>query len=132
MKKIILLMVCLLLANCATIIKGSTRSVSLQSSEPDYKDPIKVKVINNNFVQSTTLPNTVFLTGGSGATQVIVKDKCFRETTTVIDQNVNPWIIGNIFVGFIGTSTDYLTGAMWTYDENVTVRTEENGVCRIK
>ncbi len=133
MKKIALLIICLLLTNCATYISGNSRTVSLQPSDPDYEKQIRAQVVNKQMTQTVQMPGLVNLKGGSGKAQVIVKDKCFRETTTTIKQKPNYWFLANTLFTYaapFSTTTDFVSGSMWTYDENVVVNVIENGVCR--
>lgn len=131
MKKIYLSLI-LVLSGCATIISGTTTSINLiPSNASDYEDTIKVQVSNKNTLQTIQLPGSVLVKTGGSPLLVAVKDKCFRETTTTIEPKVNYVFLGNIITGGLtGTTTDALSGALWTYDDSFVVNVVENGTCK--
>ena len=101
------------------------------SSNTDYEEPIKVQVSNKNTLQTIQLPGSVLVKTGDSPLSVVVKDKCFRETTTTIQPKVNYVFLGNIITGGLtGTTTDALSGALWTYDDSAIVNVVENGTCK--
>ncbi len=122
----------LVLSNCASIISGTTTSVNLQpSNEADYNEPIRVQVSNKNTIQTIQIPGSVTVKTGSSPLKIVVKDKCFRETTTTLNSKVNYVFLGNVITGGLtGTSTDALTGALWTYDDSAVVNVVQNGTCK--
>lgn len=132
MKKLLcLVVISLLLTSCATIVSGTKSTVNLQPSDIEYDGSIKVQVSNKNTIQTVQLPGSVQVPSGYSPLKIVVKDKCFRETTTTLNSTINYWFLGNVFtLGLIGTTTDALTGALWTYDDAYVVNTERNGVCR--
>lgn len=131
MKKNLLILVSLfLLSSCATIISGTTTSVNLSPSDPEAEN-VKVQVQSKYSVQNITLPGSVMIKKSSGPIDIIVKDKCFREQTTTINSTVDYWFLGNIITGgLIGTTTDALSGALWTYDDTAVVDVVPNGTCK--
>ena len=132
MKKILFsIFVLLLLSNCATLVSGTTTSINLQSSNPDYEEPIKVQVSNRNTIQTITLPGTTTVKRDSDSLDIVVKDKCFRETQSKVNSRVNYWTLGNVITGGLtGTTTDALSGALWTYDDSYIVPVQSNGICK--
>ncbi|MFP3944850.1 MAG: hypothetical protein ACLFWF_13205 [Alphaproteobacteria bacterium] len=50
----------------------------------------------------------------------------YRTKTVEIGANLEPWAIGNVFLGgFIGLSVDWSTGAMHEYPDAYTIHMEE-------
>lgn len=131
MKKNLLVLISLfLLSSCATIISGTTTSVNLSPSDPEAEN-VKVQVHSKYTIQNLTLPSSIMVKKGSGPLNVTVKDKCFREQTTTLDSKVDYWFLGNIITGGLtGTTTDALSGALWTYDDTAVVNVVPNGTCK--
>jgi len=126
MKRLFVLMLAglFLFSSCATIIKGTNQTVSIQSepagAECDVKDSktgIKVAHI--------TTPGAVNLKRGSGYFQ----SPDYRITCNLLNYNtgetpliseVNGWYLGGnlLFGGLIGYFiVDPLSGAMWSYPD---------------
>ena len=118
------------MSSCATIISGTTTSVNLSPSDPEAEN-VKVQVQSKYSVQNITLPGSIMVKKGSGSLNVVVKDKCFREQATVVNSKVDYWFLGNIITGGVfGTTTDALSGALWTYDDAAVVNVVPNGTCK--
>ena len=132
MKKILcFLAICLLCSACSTIISGTTTTVNLQPSDSEYQEPIKVQIKGKYSAQTINLPGTFSTKTGNDSLVVTVKDKCFRETSTVLEPKINYWVLGNFITGGLtGTTTDALSGALWTYDDVYVINVEENGTCK--
>lgn len=117
--------------SCASLIDGTTRTVNLTTTNPDYDRPIKVQIANKNTIQNIYVPGTTVVKASNSSLNITVKDKCFRQTTITSSSRLNYWTLGNLITGGVfGTTTDALTGALWTYDEGILIPVEENGTCK--
>ena len=112
------------LAGCATIVDGTTCSVTI-TSRPEGAD---VTVLNSagKMVFSGKTPAAVELKRGKGYFQgedytVKFASSGYQPTEVPITKHLNGWYFGNIFLGgLIGMLiVDPLTGAMWTLDNNI-------------
>jgi len=112
------------LAGCATIINGTTCSVTI-TSQPEDAD---VTVVNSagRTVFTGKTPAAVELRRGKGYFQgehytVKFVKSGYQPTELRITKHLDGWYFGNILLGgWIGMLiVDPLTGAMWTLDNNI-------------
>ena len=101
-----------LFSGCATIVSGKTQKVKFISEKP-----VKITVDN----KTSTTPATIEIKRENSSK--IVTAECENKTKQIIlKRKVNPWFAGNlIFGGALGSTTDYVSGAMWEYDDIVNV-----------
>ena len=101
-----------LFSGCATIVSGKTQKVSFVSDKP-----AKITIDN----QTYTTPATIEIKRENSSK--IVTAECENKTKQIIlKRKVNPWFAGNlIFGGVLGSTTDYVSGAIWEYDDIVNV-----------
>lgn len=96
------------LGGCATLVSGSSQSVSFDSS------PEGAKVLVNGTPVGVT-PFAVMLKRESG-TVVTVKKDGYRPQSFPLKSRFNPYFWGNILVGgLIGSSIDVISGATVEY-----------------
>ena len=99
-----------LFSGCATILDGTTQKINLTASKPT-----KVKIDN----KEVTAPAIVSVKR-ENKDLIITNEKCGQQK--VLNKKVNPTFFVNILSGGVfGSTTDYATGAMWKYDDNVNV-----------
>lgn len=126
----------LLLSGCASIFSGTSTTINIVSSDTSATDKIKVEMISKSGTKTLSLPTIVTVEKGSQPISIIVKDKCYRETTYLAHATIDPMFLGDILglsfflLGTTSISTDSLTGAMWTYDSEVIVPVVSNGTCK--
>lgn len=111
----------LLTTGCATIVKGGTQAIKINS----VPDAAVVKIhdmnANQNVVSEGVTPHTAVLKKGAGmfkagSYKVIVEKPGYGSKSFMIDGNASGWYIaGNLFFGgLIGwVVVDPITGAMW-------------------
>jgi diacylglycerol kinase family enzyme len=101
----------ILTTGCATILDGKTQTINLESSK-EYK----VSIDGENY----TSPTTITMKRGEGDKVLRVKE-CNKDIP--LKEGVNSSFFINILSGgFIGSTTDSSTGAMWEYDkENIQI-----------
>lgn len=115
-----LLILPLLLSACASIIEGSSDTVSIATVPPSQS--------------SCSLSNQRGSWGGIASAGATVKRSrttldvaCTDAATGVqgqqkLESGVEPWVFGNILFGGVpGLVTDWITGAAYDYPDNVTV-----------
>ena len=117
MKKSLLLTTSLgmavMFSGCATILDGKTQKISVNSNPSgigfnldgkNYSTPAIISVKRENKDKLLKIENK----------------KCQR--TILLNKKVNPTFFVNILSGgAFGSTTDYATGAMWKYDDNVNI-----------
>ena len=132
MKKILVaLMVCSILSGCASIVKGRTKSINLMTSAGEE---VEVDVISASGTQHITIPSTINVKRDNQIITINVKEsRCYRHSSIIISDKVEPWTLGNLgftYSASSGTTTDALTGAMWTYDDNVSIPVYKKKECQ--
>ena len=122
MKWLIIALYSLALAGCATLFGGgSSQNVNLTTSD-GKKHSVSVHVPKQDPYE-TEIPKTISVGRTSKDIRVYVKDsKDGNIAPTTIKSKMNPWFIGDIVAtSLLSSSIDWLSGAAWKYDENVTV-----------
>ena len=130
MKKILVaLLVCSMLSGCASIVKGRNKNVNIMTSTGEE---VKVNVVSSSGMQSIVVPSVVSLKKDNQDITITVKEtQCLRSSTSIVSSKIEPWFLGNIITGgLLGSSTDALTGAMWTYDDNIVVPVYKKSACQ--
>ena len=93
-----------LLSGCATIVDGSTQSMTFQSS------PAEAEVLINGVVVGKT-PLSIDVERAEGTTLTIRKEG-FKEQTLVMPTKLNTTFWGNVILGGLpGSTTDAVSGA---------------------
>jgi hypothetical protein len=101
-----LVIVCIFLTNCATIIHGAREEVAF-SSRPSSAT---IKINGQDFGQT---PKVIKLKR-SGTYLIKIELPGYLPTELTIDHKVDGWIVGNVFIGgLIGIVIDASTGAMF-------------------
>ena len=108
---LLILSVLFLSSSCATIMTGKTQEVTFDS------EPQGVEVAVNGRVIGKT-PTTIQLDKKKDQT-VSFKLEGYKTQTRTLETKVNTWFMGNIVLGgFIGSTTDGITGGMHEYSPN--------------
>ncbi len=99
---------------CATILKGSSQEVTIDSNVPGA-----LILLNNKQIGVT--PFTGNIPRGFGNV-LVVRKPGFRPITMALDTGIEPIFFGNILCGGpTGSTTDYLTGSMFRYAGTIQV-----------
>ena len=102
-----------LFSGCATILSGTTEKISVNSNPSG----IKFKLDNAEY----TTP-AVITVKRENEDKIIQVENPQCKKTIVLNKKINPVFFVNILSGGVfGSTTDYLTGAMWKYDDNVNI-----------
>jgi len=111
-----ILTICLL-GGCATIVKGTTQTISIDTpGAPGAKCILSSTSVGTKKV---TTPVNITVDKGSNNITVTCKKRCFHDGKGVISSNVEGMAAGNIVVGgLIGLGVDAATGAMNKYNTN--------------
>lgn len=127
LKKLALVVVItsLFLRGCASIISGTTQEMTFQSNPDDVLVTISGKVVGKT-------PTTVQLDKKSGQSVVFSKDG-YKPITMQLESGLDNWFWGNILLGgFIGSTTDAISGAANKYSPNqYFVTLEREGTNRV-
>lgn len=127
-------MLMLFLSGCATIIKGTSQDISIQSNPSNAK--VVVKATGGVEVFSGMTPATAKLSKKKEYTVTVSLDG-YKDGTVMVSQGFEAWTIGNILCGgIIGLIIDAVDGAIWKLEPDqimVTMATAslENGETRL-
>jgi hypothetical protein len=104
------------LSGCATIVKGTTQSVAIETpGAPGAKC-----TLTSASVGAVTLvtPASVVLQKGSESVRVLCKKECFDDGVGIITSGTEAMAAGNLLAGgIIGLGVDAASGAMNKYNE---------------
>lgn len=123
----IILILCLGLAGCASMISGSTKTVNVTSTPDNASFVIKNKL--GKVVYKGVTPSTVTLKTGNGYFEGSDYDiyyfyPNYIDKTVSENSKLNLWYLLNLALPVTGVVVgmcivDPITGAMWTLSENV-------------
>ena len=106
-----------LLTGCATITKGTTQVISLDT--PGAPGAQCILTSSSVGTKQVTTPVNISLPKGSDNITVRCNKKCFQPGVGVISSNVEGMTAGNVILGgVIGLGVDAATGAMNKYNSN--------------
>ena len=100
-----------LLVSCATIISGTSQSVSINSTPDEAK--VTIKTTGGNVVFNGTTPTTAQLER-KNAYNVTLELSGYQTEQIHLSKGLNGWIVGNIICGGpLGLLIDAINGAMY-------------------
>lgn len=103
-----------LFSGCASIISGQNQNINLSTSNGK---PVDAVVISKEGSQEVSLPAVINVKKSQENIIVQVKENnTTKASTTVIPASLDLVFCLNYFTGFLGSTTDYVTGAMWEYE----------------
>jgi hypothetical protein len=128
MYRVALLIVCFSLAGCATIVKGTTQTVAIDTPGVPGATCTIATQSGPKVVQT---PGTVVLDKGSASLPIQCTKPCYLMGSSVIPSGTEAMTAGNILVGgVIGLGVDAATGAMNKYPDMVTVSMVPDQACQ--
>ena len=130
MKKILIaLIACSVLSGCASIVKGKYKNVNIMTATGEEAE---VNIVSASGVHTLMVPTVTTIRRDNQDITITVKENaCNNSSTSIVSSKIEPWFLGNIISGGIwGSTTDALTGAMWTYDDNVVVPVYKKSACQ--
>jgi len=117
----------LLLAGCATITRGTTQIVSVDT--PGVQGAMCTASTSTGPQQIQT-PGVVTLAKGSASISVRCTKECYQEGVGVISSSVEPMAAGNIILGgVVGLGVDAMSGAMNKYPDQITITMIPDPAC---
>ncbi|WP_298260519.1 hypothetical protein [Bradyrhizobium sp.] len=128
MRRLAVLALTLALVGCATITKGTTQTIAIDTpgvpgAQCTIQTPSGPRVVS-------TTPGNVTLDKGSAALPITCTKACYVMGSSMIPSNTESMAAGNIiFGGVIGLGVDAATGAMNKYPDMVTVAMTPDPAC---
>jgi hypothetical protein len=111
------------ITGCATLIDGSTDSVSVNAVGCDKdRSAVHCEMKNKDGVVHVMAPGTATISKSSSALMVSCKSNDGAKGNTAVESTYNAKNAGNILLGGgIGVIVDAVSGAMWKYPPSVSV-----------
>lgn len=117
------------LAGCATITKGTTQVVSVNT--PGVTGATCTLTSSTIGSMTVVTPATVDLTKGGDNISVRCVKECYQDGVGILSSNLEGMAAGNlIFGGVIGLGVDYASGAMNKYSPEVSIAMAAESSCR--
>ena len=117
---------------CATVMDGSTDSVSVNANGCDSdRSAIHCELENNDGVVHSMAPGTAVISKSSSALAIRCESNDGATGNTMVESTYNAKNIGNVLIGGgVGIIVDAVSGAMWKYPKavNVPMRCADDGV----
>jgi len=128
MRNYLLLLLAITLVGCATITKGTTQTVAIDTpGVPGATCTIQTQ----NGPQMVLTPGSVVLTKGSAALPIQCTKECYVNGSSIIPSGTETMAAGNVvFGGVLGLGVDAATGAMNKYPDVVTVAMAPDPACQ--
>ena len=124
----------LLTASCGTLFGGKTQSVTLLSMNSN--NDLKADVSTSQGVQkSVYIPGTIQVKRSNEDIAINIREtECYKPSQTFVESKINLFSALNLLSVYSSTSsttTDYVTGGLWSYDKTVYVssRKKSNKNC---
>lgn len=125
----------IMLSGCATLFGGGgNQGINIKSDKEMVVDIYKVEPINKNVDDenkkepkepklihtNVKIPSSIYVQRSSQDLLIKPINKECKDTR--VEKELNNWFWGDVLAGSLLSSTvDVITGAMWEYDENVTL-----------
>jgi hypothetical protein len=120
MRRVAILSVASLLAACATITKGTSQVVAVNT--PGVPGATCTLISSAIGTQVVVTPATLPLAKGSDNISVRCTKDCYQDGAGVISSNMESMTAGNIILGgVVGLGVDAMTGAMNKYTPEIQV-----------
>ena len=117
----------MMFSGCATLFGGGNKQTISISSDSTKRMKAEISYADGSSPQYITIPGTV--TVKRTDKDVVVKSQNNDFDTVTIKKDVNGWfwvnILGAPYGTILSSTTDYASGAMWTYDEAITVHSDD-------
>lgn len=128
MKRIAVLAVTLALVGCATITKGTTQTIAIDTpGVPGATCTIQTP----SGPRGVVTPGNVALDKQSAALPITCTKECYLMGSSMIPSNTESMAAGNVLLGgVIGLGVDAATGAMNKYPDMFTVAMTPDPACR--
>ena len=128
MRRLKIVALCAALCGCATITKGTTQTVAIDTpGVPGANCTIQTQ----SGPRGVMTPGSVVLDKGSSPLPISCTKECYVTGTSIIPSGTETMTAGNVvFGGVVGLGVDAATGAMNKYPDFVTVAMTPDPACR--
>ena len=113
----------IMFSGCATVLGGGAKQqITINSSKSmnvslGYASDDNKTAINP---QRITAPATITMVRDNKNLLLTSDDNEFEPM--IVEYEMNPWVWGDVLMtSLVSTTTDAVTGAMWKYDDNITI-----------
>lgn len=118
-----------LLLGCATITRGTTQSIAINT--PNAPGASCTLASSSVATQTIVTPATVTVNKGNDSIKVSCRKECFTDGAGVVTSNVEEMAAGNVLVGgVVGLGVDMATGAINKYNTDTSIHMTPIPGCR--
>lgn len=120
--KIVFILMCVSLSNCATIVSGTSQGVFIETPKVENAS-CDLKDQEGAVYHLAKSPGNVTVQKGNGPLTIICGKHGYENGTTLVESDFSDIAFGNILMpgGSIGILIDAITGAAQQYPDNITV-----------
>ncbi len=110
-------------SGCATLFGGGAKQqIAINSSKPMKAQLGYMGDDNRTFSPLQTLTTPAVVTVVRDNKNLLLKSDDNEFEPMIIEKKTNPWFFGDVLaLSLVSTTTDVVTGALWKYDETVTI-----------
>jgi hypothetical protein len=128
LKKVVVGLLALTLAGCATIFSGTTQTINVQVVDENTNKVIPNARCNitdgkGRVYAVSSNPATITVTKGQGALDTRCKAAGYRQKQVGVGESFNAWTVANVLF-WPGLLVDAATGAVQKYPSHITVLME--------
>jgi hypothetical protein len=118
---------CALLCGCATITKGTTQTIAVDT--PGVPGAV-CTIETQSGPRGVTTPGNVTLDKSSSPLPITCTKQCYLNGSNIIPSGTEAMAAGNVvFGGLVGLGVDAATGAMNKYPDMITVSMSPDPAC---
>jgi hypothetical protein len=120
-------------SSCGTLFGGKTQNINLMAIDGGAltADITTSEGVRNN----VSIPGSIKVKRSNEDIEITVKENnCYKPTKTFVESRYNLFSALNflsVYSSSSSTTTDYLTGGLWSYDKTVYINTrkKKNKIC---
>lgn len=128
MRVFCILLFCLFIGGCATITKGTTQTIAIDT--PGVAGA-SCTIQTQSGPRGVITPGSVVLDKGSSPLPITCTKECYLAGSSIIPSGTESMAAGNVvFGGLIGLGVDAASGAMNKYPDMVTVAMVPDQTCQ--
>lgn len=119
----------IILTGCATVFGGGSKQDMMIKSSSNKSENFSLhyiddKNITSNAIQTFQTPANITI--GRENKDIVIKNKDNKCEELRVKREINPWFFGDVAaLSLLSTTVDSVTGAIWEYDNNITIECQE-------
>ncbi len=121
------------LSSCGLIFGGKSQNINIMAA--DGSSDVEVEISSGGGeVKTVKLPANVNLKRSNSLITIRVKENaCYKKSQSTSDSKMNLFVLLDALGGGLSTTsttTEYVAGSLWAYDENIMVNVDKKDSCK--